>query len=203
MSLLFLDDGNQSELIVAPTISQATLASIEADYKWARFNEYDNRMWAYMYALQDPVLKNDRAKRLKTLWLKLTRPQKVFYAFLTFSGQTDNGGVWQFLFNYPELSVAAFEAFHEIKTEPLAADYRRTLEEMLGKAKSIAALRRKAIQQGPTAKKWAAFVEGYDHLQSPKVIEDYFFAKKFKKLLYQDMCNYIERKIDLFAKVEA
>src|SRR6478735_2364556 len=113
MSLLVLDDGNQTDLMVAPTVERATLDRIQSTHKWNRFDEYNNRMWEYMYALQDPVLKKVRAKRLRTLWLKLTRPQKVFYAFLAFAGQTDNGGVWQFLFNYPELSVAALEAFDE------------------------------------------------------------------------------------------
>src|SRR3954471_783291 len=134
MSLLVLDDGNQTDRIVAPTVDRATLDKIASTYKWSRFDIYDNRMWEYMYVLQDPVLKKVRTKRIKTLWLKLTRPQKVFYAFLIFAGETDNGGVWQFLFNYPELSIAALEAFDEIQAATLASDYRATLEEILGKA---------------------------------------------------------------------
>src|SRR4051812_15050921 len=158
-------------------------------------------MWEYMYAFQDPVLKKVRAKRLKTLWLKLTRPQKVFYAFLAFAGQTDNGGVWQFLFNCPELSVAALETFNEIQAATLASDYRATLEEILGKAESIADLRRRANRHSPASEKWAAFAEGYNRLETPKAIEEYFFSKRFKKQIYRQMCDYIEQRLGMFAKI--
>jgi hypothetical protein len=201
MFLLSLNDGNQSELILAPAISGSAIETIQAKYKWNRFDEYDNRYWEYRYAPIDPVLNKAHVKRVKSLWHKLTRPQKVFYAVLTFDGQIDNGGVWQFLFNYPELSLAALEALSEIESHRLVADYRITLEELLGKAKTFADLRRRATQKGPTAQKWAAFMEGYDQLQTAQAIEKYFHAKKFKKELYQQVCDYIERRMDRFARI--
>lgn len=201
MSLLALDDGNQTELQIAPTVERSVLDRIASTYKWSRFDLYDNRMWEYMYALHDPVVREAYSEGREALWLKLTREQKVFYAFLTFAGETDNGGVWQFLFNCPDLAIAALEAFEEVQAERLAGDYRATLEEVVGKAESIADLRRRAHKCGPTAEKWAAFVEGYSQLQTPKRIEDYFYSKGFKKELYRQMCNYVESRFDRFARI--
>lgn len=201
MKLLLLDDGNQSDLIVAPTVDRAALDEIQSKYKWARFDEYENRYSAYMDALMIPAVKEAGVKRTATLWKKLTRPQKVFYAFVTFDGQLMNGGVWQFLYNYPELSVAALEALDAIGADRLASDYRSTLEEVLGKADSIVDLCRRAGRAGTFAKKWAAFAEGYEELETTEVIEGYYHAKKFKKVIYQQMCDYIELRPEQFAEI--
>ena len=44
-------------------------------------------------------------------------------------------------------------------------------------------------------------MEGYDQLQTAQAIEKYFHAKKFKKELYQQVCDYIERRMDRFARI--
>ncbi len=201
MKLLTLDDGNQTDRLVTPTVERAVLDGIQSKYKWTRFDEYDNRYSEYIDHLIVPTMKMAKVKRLETLWKKLNRPQKVFYAVFMFDGQVMNGGVWQFLYNYGELSVAALEALHEIGANRLASDYRVTLEEVVGKADSLGDLCRRASQAGTFSKKWAAFAEGYKELETTEVIEDYYHSKKFKKEFYQQLCDYIEHRLDLFAEI--
>ncbi|HEU5118436.1 MAG TPA: DUF4375 domain-containing protein [Isosphaeraceae bacterium] len=201
MKLLTLDDGNQTDPLVTPTVERAVLDGIQSKYKWTRFDEYDNRYSEYIDHLIVPTLKLAKVKRVETLWKKLNRPQKVFYAVFLFDGQVMNGGVWQFLYNHGELAVAALEALEEIGANRLASDYRVTLEEVMGKAESLGDLCREANQAGTFATKWAAFAEGYKQLETTEAIENYYHVKKFKKELYQQLCDYIEPQLNLFAKI--
>jgi hypothetical protein len=202
--LLSLDDGNQLERLVVPKVPVDQLAAIVAKYPWSEFDQYDNRMWEYMYHLIDPALKKAKVKNRTRLWLKLNRAQKVFYAMLTFSGETDNGGVWQFLFNEPQLSLAALESMEEIGESTLASDYKATLEELLGKAKTISEIRRKADDSNiNTQKRWEAFAEGYREVASARKIEKYFYTKTYKKELCKRISDYAESQLHLLAETES
>ena len=142
--LLSLNDGNQLERLAVPKVHIDQLAAIVAKYPWSEFDEHDNRMWEYMNHLMAPAMKKAQVTKRTRPWLRLNRAQKVFYTMLTFSGETDNGGVWQFLFNEPQLSLAALEAMEEIGESKLASDYKATLEELLGKAKTISDIQARA-----------------------------------------------------------
>ena len=198
--LLSLDDGNQSDGFFVPAVKLDKLVDIQASYIWTEFDENDNRMWEYRYAFIDPVVAKERPKRLETFWYKLNRAQKVFYTFLQFLGETDNGGIWQFLFNAPQLSWANFESLQEIGANRLAEDYSCTLEEVIGNATTLAAFRKKASDlKLDSAKRWVGFVSGYDSLGSARKIESYFFTQTFKRQLYRKMSNYIEANYSSFA----
>lgn len=200
--LLCLDDGNQRERQLAPTIKLDKLVDIVATYKWANFDEYDNRMWEYMTTLINPLYKNRKLSR-RALWQKLNRAQKVFYVLLDFIGETDNGGVWQFLFNSPEYLLAALEAMNEVGATKLARDYQATLEEYSGKVQSLSDMRKRFDDKNLSSKKqWQAFAEGYQDLKTAAKIQKYFYTAKFKKTLYKQMSDYIEESYPLFAKVK-
>jgi hypothetical protein len=161
-------------------------------------------MHEYVSHLIVPALKKAKIKNETKLWLKLNRAQKVFYTVLTFSGETDNGGVWQFLFNEPQLSVAALEAMEEIGESTLASDYKATLEELLGKAKTISEIRQKADDSNiNTQKRWQAFAEGYREIASARKIEKYFFTRTYKKKLYKRISDYAESQLHLLAEVQS
>lgn len=199
---LSLDQGNQVERRVAPQVPLDRLVEIQLNYQWSDFDEYDNRVWEYSYALLEPALKQAKAKRLTTLWRKLNRPQKTFFTFLEFVGQVDNGGVWQFLYNSPELSFAALEAMEEIGARQLACDYHRVLEEMVGKAANVSHLRERAADEKLTdRRRWAAFVAGYKELTSAARIERYIFAGKFKAKLFRKMAVVVESTLPLFGRI--
>ena len=199
---LCLDQGNQNERQVVPRVALERLVDIQVTYRWDNFDEYDNRIWEYNYALLDPALKKANVKRLGTLWNKFNRPQKMLFTFVSFVGQVDNGGVWQFLYNLPELSFAALETLTEIGATRLAGDYRRTLEEVLGKAATISKLRELAANERLTdQKRWAAFAQGYKELPSATRIEQYIFGNSFKAALFKRMSKCVESSLHLLGRI--
>jgi len=200
--LLSLDDGNQHDLRVAPDVSLEELVAIHLGHKWSNFDEYDNRMWEYCYKLLDPAVQKARAKRMGDLWRKLNRAQKVFFTFRVFVGEVDNGGVWQFLFNNPELACAALEMMHEIGARKLANDYQTVLGELVGKGDSVSKLRKRFNdRQLDSAKRWQAFAEGYGQLKSAQPLEKYFYTSRFKRSLFRSMSDYVESSFHRLAKV--
>ena len=196
-----LDDGNQDELILFSTVSQEWIDSTKAKYKWENYELYDNRLWEYMYKLFDDVVAQSGIQDFGELWNKMNRPQKVFWAFLAFSGDTDNGGVYQFIFNKPEFILAVAEMWEEIGLERVSKDYNEVLKELTGKAGKISEL--KAIFNDDSKSwdnRWSSFSEGYKELKSTQKIEEYFYDKEFKKECHQKVADYIEKNMDKFRK---
>ncbi len=131
------------------------------------------------------------------LWNKLNREQKIFWGFLAFNGDTDNGGVYQFIFNRPEFIVAVAETWDELKMTELNSDYENVLKELTGKSTKISEL--KAVfndESKDWEKRWNSFADGYKELKSTEKIEDYYYNKEFKKKLYKQVADLIENNID-------
>jgi hypothetical protein len=198
-----INDGNQTELIFAPAYNKQWFDELDKKYSWDNFGAYDNRFWEYMYNLFDtlPALAKGQTKSDRDFFNKLTRGQKVFYSVLVFGGDTDNGGVYQFLFNRPEFCFAALEAFKELKLDTLTRDYEKCLDEFIGSADSYG--KRKEIFNDPKnswKKKAKSFQEGYSDIKSAKAIEDYFYKDDFKKFFYKTVVDYIDNHLDQFVK---
>ena len=199
---LSLDHGNQHDLRIVPEVTLDKLVAIHVGYKWSNFDEYDNRVWEYSYTLLDPVIQKARATDIEALWRSLNREQKVFFTFLKFVGQVDNGGVWQFLFNAPELSLAALEMMQEIGAAKLANDYQRTIGELIGTVDTVRNLRQRyADKELTSAKRWQVFTEGYGALHSTATIEKYFYTARFKSSLFRKMSDYVESSFHVLARV--
>ncbi len=196
-----LDEGNQNELILYSSISKEWIDSTKSKFDWENFDEYDNRMWEYMYKLFDDVIENSEVQDYRQLWNKLNRPQKVFWAFLSFNGDTDNGGVYQFIFNRPEFIFAAAEMWEEIGMKKVASDYNKVLEELSGKVGKLSELKSEFNNESSSwEKRWNSFAEGYKELKSTEKIEDYYYNKEFKKDCHKKMADYIERNMSKFRK---
>ena len=151
-----------------------------------------------MYELFDTLPKIARkAEPDQIFFNNLTRGQKVFYSFLAFNGDIDNGGVWQFFYNRPELSIAALEALEELKLTKLKSDYEKCLEEFLG-TKDIYSKRKEISKY--TKSKWVTFKGGYNHIKSAKTLEDYYYNEGFKKDLYKAFVDYVDSNLDQFVK---
>jgi len=198
-----INDGNQNELIISMEISQEWLDSIKSKYDWNEFDEYDNRMWEYMYKLFDETLEKSGIKDNGELWNKLNREQKMFWSFLAFNGDTDNGGVYQFIFNRPEFIVAVAETWNEIEISELNTDYENVLNELSGKTTKISELKTVFNDESKDwNKRWKSFSDGYKELKSTGKIEDYYYDKEFKMRLYKKVADRIENNIDKFATIE-
>ena len=197
-----INDGNQNELIVSMEISQKWLDSTKTKYNWNEFDEYDNRMWEYMYKFFDETVEKSGIKDYNELWNKLNREQKMFWAFLAFNGDTDNGGVYQFIFNRPEFIISVAETWDELKMEELNKDYENVLNELSGKSSKISELKTVFNDESKDwNKRWKSFSDGYKELKSTEKIEDYYYDKEFKKKLYKKVADRIENNIDKFATI--
>lgn len=201
-----IDDGNQNSLIVGQTITKEWLETIKDKYSWDDFHEYDNRLWEYMDEIFDKMADNTTKEdygEYDNFWNVLTREQKVFWTFLVFNGDTDNGGVYQFIFNRPEFIFAVSEMWNELGMHKISRDYEKVLEELTGKSGKISELKTVFNDESKSMdERWDSFSEGYGELKTKEKIEAYYYDKEFKKSLYQKMADYIEQNIDKFAKIE-
>jgi hypothetical protein len=202
-SLVSLGDSVDPKRAFRPKVKLDAIVDNIVNHKWSNFDEYNNRMWQFTEQFLDPATKKIKARSVAQLWSALNRPQRLFYTVASFSGQTDNGGVWQFLFNKPELSLAALEVFHEIGATKLARDYQATLEEVVGNAKTVSGLRKKFVSKKlDDAQRWRAFAEGYEQASSASKIEKYFYTLKFKKQFYKQTCDFVEDSLSSFAQIK-
>ena len=197
---LSINDGNQDELIHAPKIRSDWLDHVRQKYPWSSFKEYDNRVYEFMEHLLDPAVDKSATDHIRKMWNSFTRPQKVFYVLITFDGQVKNGGVYQFLFNYPELVLAALETFIEIGDKTLELDYGETLSEFVGKSAKIGEL--KQIFSDETRdwdKRWESYAKGHSEFTTTEKIEDYFYTDEFIKSHFMLIADYIESNIHRMA----
>lgn len=185
-----INDGNQIELIFAPTYSKQWFDELDNKYSWNNFGAYDNRFLEYMYNLFDTlaVLAKGQINSDRDFFNKLTRGQKVFYALLVFGGDTDNGGVYQFFFNRPEFCFAVLEAFKELEFNTLSQDYEKCLNEFIdifNDSKNSWKIKAKSFQED---------------IKSAKKIEDYFYKDEFKKTFYKAVVDYIDQHLEQFVR---
>jgi hypothetical protein len=127
----------------------------------------------------------------------------VYFTLLSFESQVDNGGVYQFLFNQPELSILALDAMRIVHLDTLSNDYEVVLNELFGKSETIDQLRGK-FQDGKEdwKNRWNSFVKGYKELPSAKVIEDYFYNPDFVKSFHAKIIEYLKENRKNLYKVE-
>ena len=198
-----IDDSNQTAIIYAPTYNKALFDSLDKKYSSDSFSSYENKYFEYITNLFDslPILAIDEYESDNGFFNALTRGQKIFYCVLTFDGEVDNGGVWQFFFNKPELCFATLESLKELKLDTLAQVYQKCLDEFIGSSDSYS--KRKTIFNNDKVnweKRWNSFSEGYEDIKSAKALEDYFYKEEFKKNFYKSIVDYIESHLEQFVK---
>lgn len=197
--LYSLNDGNQNKLIISAGTTKEWLESIQSKYNWNEFDEYDNRLWEYMYELFDKPVEKQTNADYWTIWKKLTREQKVFWAFLAFTGDTDNGGINQFIFNRPEFIIAVAQMWNELGLEKIASDYESFLIELSGKPGNLNEIKYNFTDNPNIWKKVVSpFANEKIKFESVERIEDYFYDKEFRKVIYKKVADYIEENIDQF-----
>ena len=168
-----INEGNQTELIYAPDYDPHWFEKLDKKYSWERFDVYDNRFFEYMYQLFDTLPKIAKVSSEDELFRNCTRGQKVFWSILAFTGDIDNGGVQQFFQNRKPFSLATLEAFRELKLEQLAIDYEMCLND---------------------------YRSNRNILKSGGNLENYFYEKEFKLILYKTVVEYIDSHIEQFVR---
>jgi len=201
--LYSINDGNQIELIISADATKEWQDSTKSKYDWSKFDEYDNLLWEYMYELFDKPIEKQVNVDYWTLWNKLTREQKVFWAFLAFSGDTDNGGVNQFIFNKPEFIIAVAEMWNELGLEKIASDYESFLNELSGKTGKLNEVKDHLTLDSDIWKKIVSpFSNEKMELKTAMKIEDYFYDKEFRRKVYKKVVDYIDNNIDKFTTIK-
>lgn len=197
-----LDEGNQYTLNYCVEMSKENLDSLQADYSWDEFDVYDNLLFAYMEELFDAAIEKYDYKDYKELWIKSTRIQKVFWSFLAFGGDTDNGGVYKFMFYRTEHIYSILEVWNELGIEKLIRDYKSLLIEYEGVKSQIIELKELHDSDKISHKKRTqAYSDGRPLLTKTELIENYFYDEEFKKMLYKKMVDYIDSNIQHMVKI--
>ena len=197
-----LKDGNQSALIIGLDIPHEWFNDTKMKYPWSGFIEYDNRLLEYMYKLFDETTQDCGFPVDSDLWRALNKSQKVFWSFLVFNGEMDDGGMHNFLFRKPEFMFCVDEMFSEIGCDQLQKDYKNVIQELAGSQASMKEIMLSFNEEGESyEQRWNAYAQGQFDLQSSRIIERYYYAPAFKKRIYKKMSNYIEANLDSFAAI--
>ncbi|MBN8826566.1 MULTISPECIES: DUF4375 domain-containing protein [unclassified Spirosoma] len=196
-----INQGNQSKLIHSVTVEKEQMNDITISHNANSYDSIGNAINEYTELLFDNMAKEHRGEeRSHEFWLELTRGQKVFWTYLVFEGEVDNGGLFQFMHNSPEHLYAARQMMVELKQERLLTDYNIFLKEVEEKRTQ---LRWNTWRSNnpfySQQKRLQAFSEGYKILKTPEIIEAYFYEDDFKGQWRKAMCDYIKRNADQYA----
>ena len=194
--LVTLESESQSTEYL-PKVPGKWLTEIETKYKSVDYKVHPNEYAEIMDKLCGDVYSQSKYWKQNLshseFLRKLTKEQRIIFALANFEGQTNNGGVYQFLFNQPELSLIALDAMIITRMDTLAKDYEHVLHELFGKTETIGELKKKFQDNSRKwTSRWNAFVEGYNEIKSAEVIEGYFYDAEFINQFHKRIVEYIK-----------
>jgi Domain of unknown function (DUF4375) len=133
---------------------------------------------------------------------ELTSEQRIYFTLISFEAQVNNGGVYQFLFNCPELSIIALEAMQKTGMKKLSTDYEIVLKEYFGKFDNIKELRSKFNDSNNDwDERWNSFSNGYEEIKSAEIIEGYFYNEEFVGNFQKQMNDFVKENKDGLYKI--
>ncbi|QOD61115.1 DUF4375 domain-containing protein [Polaribacter haliotis] len=187
-----------------PIVDENWLKETELKYAGKEWESYPNECTDQGEKLCNDVYRPWKGEITHTEFLnKLTKEQRMYFALINFESQTNNGGVYQFLFNYPELSLITLQAMKVAKMEKLASDYENVLHEYFGKFETIQELNNKFQDDSKKwDKRWNSFAEGYKELESTFEIENYFYDKDYVKEFHSKMVEFVKEHRNGLMKTE-
>jgi hypothetical protein len=194
-------DSEKESTTYLPKVPAGFLQTLERKYPNQEFKTYPNEYTDQSMKLCNDIYSNSKYWELEKTHAEfineLTKEQRIYFTLINFESQVNNGGVYQFLFNYPELSIIALESMKITKMDKLAGDYEKVLNEYFGKFKTIQELYSKFQNENSDwDKRWNAFAEGYKELKTTLVIENYFYEENFKKDFQNKMILFVKQHKD-------
>lgn len=196
-----IEKGNQNELIHYVSISKQQLEEVQTTYQWESYDEYDNRVTEYMELLFDNLTQKHKGKEYSNkFWKELTRGQKIFWSFLAFSGEVDNGGLNQFLHNKGEHLTSVRQVMVELNQKELLKLYDSFLAEL--KENNLKMNWYLSLSQTTILGKnqrHRAYLKSLEVLNSPEELNDYFYSDECRIRWDKAMSDYIETNIEQFA----
>ena len=190
-----------------PLVSKNWISEIEKKWTTKEWEIYDNEHYDISNEIcNDVYSKNKYWEKNQThadFLNELTKEQRIYFTLVNFEGQVNNGGVYQFLFNNPELSIIALQGMQEVGIEKLSQDYEKVLKEYFGKFNTIQELySRFQNENNDWNKRWNSFAEGYKELESTEIIEDYFYKENFVKIYQEKLTEYVKANPTKLYKTE-
>jgi hypothetical protein len=201
--MLSLQDGKARKLHYYNTIKAEKVSSLQKDFKANKVDGAD-LFWAYHQLIIEEI-KWPANKGWEEIWKKLTKAQKILITLGHFIGQTNNGGVWQFLFNRVDYALAAAEAFYELKPAKIWVDYENVWEEFVKMANAGEFSKIMDVWNDQSISfedRWKAFKSGAEFIPTGDEIQEYFYTEDYKKQFYQKVNGYIEQNLGKLAEVE-
>lgn len=190
-----------------PTLPKNWLSQLEKKWSKIEWSQYENEHYDICEKICNEVYSSKKyweKKQTHTDFLnEMTKEQRVYFTLINFEAQVNNGGVYQFLFNYPELSILALEGMEEMGLEKLAKDYKVVLNEYFGNFETIQELYSRFQNNSKSWKKrWNSFAEGYKELPSAEGIEEYFYEEDFIQIYHEDVVKYVKANQTKLFKTE-
>src|SRR5690606_12677536 len=187
-------ESNSESADFLPSVDQNWLKETELKYSEKVWETYPNEHTEQSEKLCNDVYKPWKGEIPHSDFInKMTKEQKMYFALINFESQTNNGGVYQFLFNMPELSLITLEAMKVAKMDKLAKDYEKVLQEYFGKFDNIQELNKRFQNKSHDwDKRWNSFAEGYKELETTVVIEDYFYDKDYVQEFQAKMVQFVK-----------
>jgi len=189
-------DGDPSKTQLLPRVAKDWLSETIKTYDDKDYDKYDNLHYGFSNVLCNDIYSSykywEKGESHYDFLSKLNDTQKLYFALINFEGQTNNGGVYQFLFNQPENAVIVLEAMKKAKLDRLAKDYEIVLKEYYGKFETIEELRAR-FQNGQIGweERAQSFVDGYVELPQAEVIENYFYEPDYSKMFHKKIAQFV------------
>lgn len=187
-----------------PIVEKDWLKATELKYSNKEWETYPNEHTDQSEQLCNEVYKPWKGENSHSDFLnKLTKEQRMYFALINFEAQTNNGGVYQFLFNYPELAIITLEAMKTVELGKLTDDYENVLNEFFGKFNTIQELKSRFQDDNKKwDKRWDSFVEGYKELPTAEKIEQYFYNKDYQKEYQSKIVQFVKKNANGLMKTE-
>ena len=189
-------DYDDSKTGIKPTVSEHWLMEIDEKFKDKEYDEYDNRHYEFADKLCNELYSEykywDKGESHYEFLSKLNDAQKIYFALINFEGQTNNGGVYQFLFNQPENAIVALEGMRIANLTKLAKDYEIILQQYFGEFETLQDLRKSFKSSNSNWKKrWKSFENGYKSLPHTEILEEYFYNREYKEIFHSKMAQFV------------
>ncbi|UTD14234.1 DMP19 family protein [Tenacibaculum mesophilum] len=190
-----------------PLLPENWISEIEQKWNDKKWGVYDNEHYDICEKICNDIYATNKyweKNQTHANFLKeMTKEQRIYFTLINFESQVNNGGVYQFLFNYPELSILALEGMQATGMEKLSTDYEIVLNEYFGKFDTIQDLYSKfQNNKSDWNKRFTAFEKGYKELPSAEGIEDYFYEESFIKTYQQDLTKYVKANRNKFYRAK-
>ncbi len=189
-------DGDNFKTHLLPKVPKNWVQETIDKFEGKEYDKYDNYHYRFSDKLCNDVYRSykywEKGESHYDFLSKLNDTQKMYFALINFEGQTNNGGVYQFLYNQPENSIITLEALKDAKLIRLSKDYEIVLNQFFGKFSTISELRSK-FQNGKInwEKRWNSFVEGYKEIPHAEKIEEYFYEEEYSKEYHSKIAQFV------------